>query len=102
VPQIDGASLRLAYYNADSVISQWVYGEWIIKNPLWYDWSLDVCLIPWLAFDRQCNRLGHGKWYYDRFLAANTCFRIGVGYRESIIEKIPCDKWDQTMDIVIS
>ena len=101
VPQIDGESLHLAYYNTDSVVTQWIYGEWIIQNPVWYDGWLDVCLVPWLAFDRQGNRLGHGKWYYDRFLATNTCFRIGVGYNDSVVEKVPFDDLDQRMDVVI-
>lgn len=101
VPQIDGESLRLAYYNTDSVITQWSYGEWMIQNPVWYDWWFDVCLIPWLAFDRDGNRLGHGKWWYDRFLAKNNCYRIGVGYKEIMREIIPHDDFDQKMDLII-
>ena len=102
VPQINDNWLRLAYYNADSIISEWIYGEWIIKNPVWYEWSIDVCLVPWLVFDRQWRRIGHGKWYYDKFLAKNTCYRIGVGYKEIMRENIPHDNFDQKMDTVIS
>jgi len=32
------------------------------------DSGLDVVLVPAVAFDREMNRLGHGKGYYDNFL----------------------------------
>ncbi|MGI4794092.1 MAG: 5-formyltetrahydrofolate cyclo-ligase, partial [Janthinobacterium lividum] len=31
--------------------------------------GLEVVLVPCVAFDRKLNRLGHGKGYYDSFLA---------------------------------
>ena len=33
--------------------------------------DIDMVIIPLLAFDKQGNRLGYGKGFYDRFLA--TC-----------------------------
>jgi 5-formyltetrahydrofolate cyclo-ligase len=102
IPQLDGNWLRLAHCQPDSIIIQWLYGEWIIDNPMWYQWALDVCLIPWLVFDRQWWRIGHGKWLYDRFLAINKSFRIGISYRETVIDQIPHDPHDQKMDVVIS
>ncbi|ORY26957.1 hypothetical protein BCR39DRAFT_560236 [Naematelia encephala] len=34
--------------------------------------ALDLILIPGVAFDEECNRLGRGKAFYDRFLASYT------------------------------
>lgn len=102
IPQLDGEQLRLAYYKPESIITQWTYGEWIIENPVWYEWSIDVCLVPWLVFDKQWQRIGHGKWRYDRFLAKNNCYRIGIGFAQITVEKIPHDTHDQKMDAIIT
>jgi 5-formyltetrahydrofolate cyclo-ligase len=36
--------------------------------------GLDVVLMPGLAFDRNGNRIGYGKGYYDRFLQKSFDF----------------------------
>lgn len=101
LPQIHEHTMQLALYTPDSLILQWQHGEAIIQDPIWYQWSPDVCLVPWLAFDTQWRRVWHGKWYYDRFLAANDCYRIGVGFLQTKIPTIKYDNWDQRMDEVI-
>lgn len=48
--------------------------------------SIDLILVPLLAFDLKGNRVGYGKGYYDRFLT--TCKKevilIGISYFEPI------------------
>lgn len=47
--------------------------------------QIDVVFIPLLAFDKQGNRIGYGKGFYDRFLAKcnpNTIF-VGLSFFEA-------------------
>ncbi len=50
----------------------------------------DFLLVPLLAFDRTCHRLGYGAGYYDRTLAALPhAFRLGCAYAAQEIPLVP-------------
>lgn len=63
---------------------------------------LDLIFVPGLCFDKEGNRLGFGKGYYDKFLKLNPkSFKIGCCPKECLVEKLPTDLWDEKVDIVI-
>lgn len=64
--------------------------------------SVDVVVVPGLAFDRTGRRLGHGKAYYDRLLPRMRATRIGVAFDEQIVEAVPADDHDQPMDMIVT
>ncbi|MGI9500271.1 MAG: 5-formyltetrahydrofolate cyclo-ligase, partial [Geminicoccaceae bacterium] len=66
-----------------------------------------ILLVPLLAFDRACRRIGHGKGYYDRTLqelrdANPDLLAIGVAFAAQEVERVPTDAFDQTLDRVIT
>jgi len=67
--------------------------------------SLDVIILPGLAFDRAGNRLGHGGGWYDRALEFKSNEKkkpviIGVCFQQQLIENVPSESFDVRMDIV--
>lgn len=60
--------------------------------------EIDLILIPALAFDQKCYRLGYGKGFYDRFLAKNKIPTLGVGLREQLIKQLPIEEHDIALD----
>ncbi len=65
--------------------------------------DLDLVLVPGLGFDRKGGRLGHGKGYFDKFLRkVKRAEKIGIAFREQILEKIPLEKHDQRVNRVIT
>jgi 5-formyltetrahydrofolate cyclo-ligase len=67
--------------------------------------QLDVILMPLVAFDEGCNRLGMGAGFYDRALAArekNIPLRIGVAHELQKIAQVPTDPWDIPLDAVVT
>jgi len=53
--------------------------------------SIDLVVVPGLAFDRHGARLGRGGGFYDRFLARRglTALRVGVAFDAQIVDSIP-------------
>ena len=60
--------------------------------------EIALILVPGLAFDRFGRRLGRGKGYYDRFLAAFHGKTIGICGQ--LVQEIPVEQHDITMDAV--
>jgi len=60
-----------------------------------------ICIIPGIAFDKQNNRIGYGRGFYDRFLENYKGIKIGLTYKECICDKIDSEKNDIKMDKVI-
>ena len=66
--------------------------------------TIEVWLVPGLAFDPTGHRLGHGMGYYDRLLAraGPGARRVGVTLERRIFPAIPSDRFDVPMDLVVT
>ena len=76
-------------------------------NDFYDEEILDVVIVPALAFDSKKNRIGFGGGYYDTFLEKvrkknNKALFIGVCYDFQIIDSVPTEKHDVTLDFVVS
>jgi 5-formyltetrahydrofolate cyclo-ligase len=66
--------------------------------------SLDLVLVPLVAFDKKGQRLGMGKGYYDRTFAFHKAtpnakpFLLGVAYDLQRISELPSEAWDIPLD----
>lgn len=61
-----------------------------------------IALVPGVAFDAVGRRLGRGKGYYDRFLAAHPhIYKIGVCFDFQRVMEVPVDEQDVPVDEVI-
>ena len=59
-------------------------------------------LVPGVAFDNRCRRLGRGKGFYDRLLA-NAAFSMGIFYECQRFEgKIPSEPHDIKLDMIVT
>lgn len=69
--------------------------------PLPHEPAGTLFLVPGLAFDLRCVRLGRGAGGYDRALAAHPdALRIGVAYDFQVLPLLPAAPWDIPMHAV--
>lgn len=64
--------------------------------------SIDLLLLPGLAFDPACYRMGRGGGYYDRYLAQFPGYAIAPTRELQIVPAVPRDPWDRSADLVVT
>ena len=67
--------------------------------------EFDLVLVPMLAFDRRCHRVGYGGGYYDKFLAQvrEDCDKVGLCYQFGLLERtLSSEQFDVALDSVIA
>jgi 5-formyltetrahydrofolate cyclo-ligase len=64
--------------------------------------QLDFALVPGIAFDMDGRRLGRGKGYYDRLLAAVRGAKCGVAFDQQVVSEIPVEPHDILMNFTLT
>lgn len=67
--------------------------------------DIDVVIVPGLAFDREKNRLGRGKGFYDRFFKKmdKKTRKLGVAFDFQLITYLPTHPpQDEKVDLVVT
>ena len=81
------------------------------KNHRWVDsGDIDLVIVPGVAFDRWCGRLGHGGGHYDRILiewmssSKDTAGRLktALSFEFQIVRKVPMGETDVRLDMVVT
>lgn len=65
--------------------------------------SLDLILVPGLAFDKEGNRLGRGKGFFDKFLTGLKNIPVfGLAFSFQLLNSLPTNDFDISVTKVIS
>lgn len=66
--------------------------------------SIDVVVLPGIAFDKQGYRIGYGGGYYDRFLPLLSphTLTIGVAYQLQFLDHVPTEEHDVPLDMIVT
>lgn len=76
-------------------------------TPLLAPATMQLVLVPLVAFDRRGNRLGSGAGYYDRSFAflrdgerPREPLLVGIAYSFQEVDVLPREPWDVPLDFV--
>jgi 5-formyltetrahydrofolate cyclo-ligase len=65
--------------------------------------SIDLIVIPGIAFDCQGNRIGHGMGYYDKLLKKKINGQhLGLAFEFQIVERILSEKHDVQVEKIVT
>lgn len=102
LPRVNGEELDILLYSQESLHK----GAFNILEPDGNECTdvetLDLIIVPAVAFDRRGNRLGRGKGFYDRLLQKAKCPKIGIAYHFQLLDEIPAEPHDIPMDKIIT
>ena len=105
LPVVDGDDLYLAPYEGEAALAAGAFGigEPTGRRFAAYD-TIDVAVVPGLAFDQAGRRLGRGRGYYDRLLPRlrrESCRLLGLCFDFQRVAQVPVDATDVPVDEVI-
>lgn len=104
LPCVKGDILELRMFKGvDSLAPGESFGILEPQGELYTDYSsINLIVVPGVAFDAQGNRLGRGRGYYDRILKeTHVAKKIGVCFNFQFLKRVPVDELDVRMDKVI-
>ena len=96
------------------------FKSWVFKEPLYVnEYGIlepstlkkeiipDLIMVPLVAYDKNLNRIGYGKGYYDRILRKinkmkkQTIF-LGIAYSFQKCKSIPINKYDFKLNYILT
>lgn len=104
LPVVVGDDLELRVYTGPEDLAIGAYG---IEEPTgvrFTDYAaIGFIAVPGVAFDRNGNRLGRGKGYYDRLLPRiPAAYKAGICFPYQLVEEVPAEPFDIRMDEIIT
>lgn len=104
LPCVEGDDLKLRQYIGPECMKA---GEQFgIGEPTGPEYTqleeVEMIVVPGVAFDRHCNRMGRGRGFYDRLLKSTpNAYKVGVGFDFQLVESVPVEPFDVQMDKVV-
>lgn len=102
LPRVNGLDLEILPYDRTRLH----LGAFQIEEPDGDDTTdiseIDLIIVPAVAYDRQGNRIGRGKGYYDRLLNRSRATTIGICYDFQLFDSFDTEPHDIAVDYVVA
>lgn len=107
LPRVVGRGRPLALHaalpGAPLVVSSFGIAEPSDRAPVVPLETVDVFVVPALAYDESGHRVGFGAGHYDATLAAAPrALRVGYAYEFQVVAALPAGPADQRVDVIVT
>lgn len=103
VPKVVGKDMEFHILTAFSDLEP---GYFKIPEPVRgevVDWTDALMIMPGVAFDNQCQRVGYGGGFYDRFLEKHPHItRLAIAFEFQIMDQVPTEETDIVPHLVVT
>lgn len=104
-PRVDGDGIMYYYYI--NSLEELESGSFGIMEP---KLECAICeveegllLMPGVAFDEKCHRVGYGGGYYDRYLEKHPALvHIALAFEFQVFEEVPFEKHDILPEMIVT
>ena len=110
LPRVERRSRELQLHEVLDIGRETEAGVWGIRQPraecraVAHAESIELVVVPGVAFTRQGARLGYGGGYYDRFIRslARRPALIAAAFETQVLDELPMSDTDQWVDRVVT
>ena len=101
LPKVVNENIKFIKINSNT---KYLKSNFNVLEPIGEEYlgNIDLIIVPGVVFDKNKNRLGYGKGYYDKYLCSKDIYKIGICFSEQIIDNIPNEKHDIKVDMIIT
>ncbi|MBQ9715289.1 MAG: 5-formyltetrahydrofolate cyclo-ligase [Clostridia bacterium] len=64
--------------------------------------DIDLVVVPGSVFDKNLNRMGYGKGFYDRYFVGTRAKRVALAFDCQIVDEVPVDVYDVKMHCIVT
>jgi 5-formyltetrahydrofolate cyclo-ligase len=103
LPRIEGGDIVAVAFVPGQETRTTSFGAREPLGPALVPATLDVVVVPGVAFDRGGRRIGYGAGYYDRFLPRTGAFAVAIAFSIQVLdEPLPAGNADVPVDAIVT
>jgi 5-formyltetrahydrofolate cyclo-ligase len=105
LPRIEGGHIVPVVWTPGSTMTETSFGAREPKEGRVLEArELDLIVVPGVAFDRSCRRIGYGGGFYDRLLMSTRSgtAAVAIAFAMQVVDEVPSGPFDRPVDAIVT
>ena len=102
-PKVEGSEMDFYLVEHKEDLQPGAYGILEPTGEYKADGYDGLLIMPGVAFDEECHRIGYGGGFYDRFLEKHPYItRVAVAFEFQMMSEVPVEPTDISSEIIVT